>query len=66
MSAAYLGAAALPGLAGVLARRAGLEVIGPVLVAGALVLLVLHEVILRRASSAPAVPPVGVATAEAG
>ena len=63
VSAAYLGAAALPGLAGVLARRAGLEVIGPVLVVAAVVLLVLHEVVLRR-TSAPTVRGFEVVPAE--
>ena len=42
VSAATLGAAALPGLAGVIARRAGLEILGPFLLIGTLLLLGLH------------------------
>jgi fucose permease len=52
VSAAYLGAAALPGLAGVLARRVGLEVVGPMMLVAALALLALHEAV-RWASSHP-------------
>jgi fucose permease len=44
VAAAYLGTATLPGGAGVLARWNGLEVLGPFLVVGSVVLLVLHEV----------------------
>lgn len=47
VSAASLGAAGVPSLAGVLAKRLGLEVIGPVLLCVAVALLVLHEVIAR-------------------
>lgn len=47
VSAAYLGIAALPTIAGVMARRIGLESIGPYLVACLLALLLLHEIILR-------------------
>ena len=47
IAVAYLGAAAWPGLAGVLARGAGLDVIGPFMLALGLALLALHEVTLR-------------------
>jgi Asp/Glu/hydantoin racemase len=68
VSAASLGAAGVPAFAGVLAKRLGLEVIGPVLLGVAIALLVLHEVIvqLTRASGrhgvpvAPDVPPAAV------
>ncbi|MCC6905596.1 MAG: MFS transporter [Anaerolineae bacterium] len=43
MSAAAVGAISLPGLAGFLAQYATLEVIGPLLVAGAILMFVLHE-----------------------
>jgi hypothetical protein len=56
VSAGYLGAAALPGLAGILARRLGLEVIGPFLFAAALALLVLHESTLGRIRARGAAP----------
>lgn len=55
VSAASLGAAGVPVLAGVLARRLGLEVIGPVLLCVAVALLVLHEAI-ARATRKPTVP----------
>jgi fucose permease len=55
VGAAYLGTAALPGLAGVLARHAGLDVIGPFLVIGALVVLGLHEAVDRAAPAASSV-----------
>jgi fucose permease len=48
VAAATLGAAALPGLAGVLARAYGLEVIGPYLLAAAVALALLHEMTLLR------------------
>jgi fucose permease len=44
VAAACLGTAALPGLAGLLASRSGLEVIGPFLFAAAVTLLVLQEI----------------------
>ena len=47
VAAAYLGTAALPGLAGLLARRHGLEVIGPFLFAASLLLLALRELSAR-------------------
>jgi fucose permease len=50
VSAAYLGTAALPGAAGVLARWHGLEVIGLVLVSAAAGLLTLHEMAVRHAA----------------
>ncbi len=48
VAAASLGATFLPALAGVLAERAGLEVIGPFLLATSVVLFLLHEMIARR------------------
>ena len=48
VGAAYLGAAAWPGLAGVLARSFGLDVIGPFMLALAVVLFALHEYALRH------------------
>jgi fucose permease len=53
IAAAYLGAAAIPGLAGVLAHALGLEVIGPFLVAVAVALRLLHG----RSAGEGAVPP---------
>ena len=47
VSAAYLGAAAIPGAAGILARWAGIGIVGAFLVAVAVALLVLHEIALR-------------------
>ncbi len=44
VGAAGLGAAALPGLAGVLAEHTSLEAIGPFLLAGSALMLALHEV----------------------
>jgi fucose permease len=49
VAAASLGTAALPGLAGLLAARMGLEVIGPFLFCAAAVLLCLHEIAARCA-----------------
>jgi fucose permease len=67
VSAGYLGAAALPGLAGILARRLGLEVIGPFLFAAALALLAIHEVTLGRIRARGAAPArLSTATAPAG
>jgi fucose permease len=43
VSAATLGVAVLPGVAGLMSERFGLEAIGPVIVCCALVLMVLHE-----------------------
>jgi len=48
ISAATLGAGVLPAAAGLLARRAGLESLGPFLLAAALLLLLLHERARRR------------------
>lgn len=48
VAAAYLGTAALPGAAGMLARALGLEAIGPFMLAVALALVVLHELTLAR------------------
>jgi fucose permease len=47
VAAAYLGAAVLPGAAGALAQRFGLETIGPFLLGAGLLLLVLHELALK-------------------
>lgn len=58
VSAATVGIAALPALAGVLARRFGLEIIGPFLVTIALTLLALHETVIRRSESPVAQAPV--------
>jgi len=54
VSAAYLGMAAIPSLIGVLARFEGLEVMGPFLLIGAIMLLVLHEASVRSARTIPA------------
>jgi fucose permease len=43
VAAAALGQSLLPALAGVLAERAGLEVLGPLLLAAGLALLLIHE-----------------------
>ena len=48
VAAAGLGMALLPGLAGVLAKSVGLEVIGPFLLVASIVALALHEAILAR------------------
>jgi fucose permease len=54
MAAACLGGAAGPGLAGVAARRLGLEsVLGPMVVAAALLMLALHEWSLRHELESP-------------
>jgi len=50
VASAGLGIAVIPGLAGVLAQRLGLEIIGPFLLVTAIVMFVLHEVIIRRQS----------------
>ena len=49
VAAASLGATFLPALAGVLAKSVGLEIIGPFLLVTSFVMLLLHEVIVRRA-----------------
>jgi fucose permease len=48
VSAATLGAGILPAAAGLLLRRAGLEALGPLLLAGTLAVLVVHEWALGR------------------
>jgi len=48
VAGAYLGTAAIPGLTGLLATRAGLGLIGPCLVVTAGMLLVLQEIARRR------------------
>jgi fucose permease len=50
VAAASLGGTLLPALAGVLAERVGLEVIGPFLLAASAVLFLLHEVLARRSA----------------
>jgi len=52
VAAASLGGAALSGLAGVLARWTTLEVIGPFLFCWAVVMVVLHEGVLRASIGA--------------
>jgi fucose permease len=47
IAAAVLGGAVLPGMLGVLATRASLEVIGPCLVLFSVALLLLHEAVVR-------------------
>ncbi len=49
VGAAYLGTAIVPGMAGILASRWGLETTPPFIVACALALLTLHEAAVRRA-----------------
>lgn len=63
VAAAYLGVAALPGLAGVLARSAGLEAIPPFMLATALTVLGLQETAARvgRRLAARRCPPAGQA-----
>ena len=46
IAAAVLGQSLLPGLMGILARHLGLEMVGPALLAAALVLLVLYEIFM--------------------
>ena len=46
IAAAVLGQSLLPGMMGILARHLGLEMVGPVLLAAALVLLVLYEIFM--------------------
>ena len=46
IAAAVLGQALLPGMLGMLVRHLGLEMVGPALLAAALVLLVLHEIFM--------------------
>ncbi|KFE61035.1 MFS transporter [Hyalangium minutum] len=53
VSAATLGVAVLPSLAGILSERFGLEVIGPLIACCALMLLVLHERLIALADRAP-------------
>jgi fucose permease len=50
VAAAVLGQSLLPSLLGVLARHLSLEVVGPALLTGALVLLVLYEVLMAIGS----------------
>jgi fucose permease len=56
VAVAVLGGAALPALLGVLAARASLEVVGPYLLAACLVLLSLHEILIRLTYSQADVP----------
>jgi fucose permease len=48
VAAAGIGIATLPGLAGVLAERVGLEIIGPFLVGASVAMFLLHEVVVWR------------------
>jgi len=48
VAAAYLGAATIPGVTGVLARAYGLEIVGPVLTITAVAVLVVHETVAPR------------------
>jgi len=57
VAAACLGAAALPALGGILARACGIEAIAVFLVASALVVLAVHEVVLLGERLAPDGPP---------
>lgn len=60
--AASIGLALLPGLAGVIARRVGLEALGPFLVAGAVLMLLLNTAAVsaaRRGAAATAETPAG-------
>jgi len=59
IAAAALGGAALPALAGILARRYGLDIIGPYLLAAACALLVLHECVARLARAVTSPTPPG-------
>jgi fucose permease len=54
IAAAALGQSLLPALVGVLAGRLGLEVLGPSLLAAAVVLFAVHEAIVRAAPSGAA------------
>jgi fucose permease len=54
VAAATLGAAALPSLFGVIARRAGLEVLGPFLLIAALALATLYALSQRKLLTSPA------------
>ena len=60
VAAGYLGTAALPGAAGMLARAHGLELIGPFLLAAAVALLAFHEAALRQTRVVPASQRSGV------
>ena len=48
VAAAYLGAAAIPGVTGILARAYGLEIIGPMLTIAAGAVLCVHEGVARQ------------------
>jgi fucose permease len=56
ISAASLGFATLPGLAGFMAERLGLEIIGPVLVVLAVAMFLLHEAFVRSSTHREAQP----------
>jgi fucose permease len=53
IAGASVGLATLPALAGLLARRAGLETVGPFLFAGAAATFAVHEVIVHRTPLVP-------------
>jgi hypothetical protein len=50
VAAGSAGATILPGLAGILAERLGLEIVGPLLAVSALFMLLLFELLVRRAA----------------
>ena len=52
VAAGSMGIAVLPGLAGVLAERLGLEIIGPLLVITAVIMMLLFEALVRRGAEA--------------
>lgn len=54
VAAANIGSSLGPGLAGILARAMGLEIIGPFLLVMALALFLLHEIVLGMQETAPA------------
>ena len=47
VAAAGLGVGILPGLAGILAAKLGLEIVGPFLLVASIIMLLLHEVLIR-------------------
>ena len=59
VAAATCGAAAVPSLAGVLARAVGLEVLGPYLLVATIALLVLHEMAARLSVARVTLPVAG-------
>ena len=49
-AAGYLGVGLLPALAGLLAERISLEIVGPFLLGGAVTMALVHEAIVRRST----------------